>query len=270
MVLERLHVAALLAVEVFRGPDRDLQPQDRLELLDRLGVRIVDHEEPEPLLEQVRILPPREVEPGVKRGGLESVMSIADPLDLDLSKDRQIGASPRLIQSGQAPRRVVRALVADGQVRPGVAVAGEGQERPEQVESHRQEVTEDGLLDLVDRLLLVGGTAEAFDEGPEGREGPIDGLGTTGLFGGGVGRKLDGECGGGKHGLGSSPMRDILGHRLHPGMYRVGGRHFEIPPIRPNTISRRFSDTCGNTAACGISSYTLIQRLEQGGETAVG
>ena len=42
----------------------------------------------------------------------------------------------------------------------------------------------------MDRLLLVGGGAETFDEGPEGREGPIDGLGTAGLFGGGVGRSL--------------------------------------------------------------------------------
>ena len=174
---------------------------------------IVDDEHPEPLLEQVRILPPRKVETGVERGGLESVMAVADPLDLDRAEDRQVRTPARLIQSGQDPRRVVQTLTADGQVRPGIAVAGECQERPEQVESHRQEVTEDSLFDLVDRLSLVGGGAEAFDEGPKGREGPVDGLGTAGLFGGGVGLKLDGGRGGGEHGLGSSPMRDILGHR---------------------------------------------------------
>ncbi len=199
---------------------------------------IVDDEYPEPLLEQVRILPPREVEPGVERGGLESVRAVADPLDRDGAEDRQVRAPPRPIQSGQDPRRLIRTFAADGQVRPGIAVAGEGQERPEQVESHRQQVSEDRLFDPVDRTSLVGGGAEAFDEGPEGREGPVDGLGTAGLFGGGVGRKLDGGCGGGEHGLGSSPVRDILGHRYHPGMYRIGGDPFETPPIRLDTISR--------------------------------
>jgi hypothetical protein len=39
---------------------------------------------------------------------------------------------------------------------------------------------------VVDRLSLVGGGTEAFDEGPKGRKRPVDGLGTARLFGGGV------------------------------------------------------------------------------------
>jgi hypothetical protein len=32
--------------------------------------------------------------------------------------------------------------------------------------SHEQELAKDGLLDVVNRQLLVGGGVEAFDEGP--------------------------------------------------------------------------------------------------------
>ena len=67
VILERLHVAALLAVEVFGGLDRDLKPQDRLEFLDRLGMRVIDDEDTEPLLQQVRILASRKMESGVER-----------------------------------------------------------------------------------------------------------------------------------------------------------------------------------------------------------
>ena len=56
MVLERLDVAGLLAVEVFGRLDRQSQSQDGLEFLDRLGMRVVDDEGPEPLLEEVGIL----------------------------------------------------------------------------------------------------------------------------------------------------------------------------------------------------------------------
>ena len=195
-------------------------------------MRVIDDEQPEPLLEQVRILPPRKVESGVERGSFESVMAVADPLDLGRAEDRQVGATARLIQAGQDLRRVVRTVAGDGQVGPGVAVAGEGEERTEQVESHRQEVTEDGLLDVVDRLLLVRGSVEAFDEGPKGRQRPVDGLGTTRLFGGGEGRALDDGCGGGEHGLGSSPVRDILGHHKHPGNVPCGEGHFDTPAER--------------------------------------
>jgi hypothetical protein len=65
MVLERLHVAGLLAVEVFGRLDRQPQPQDGLELLDRLGIGVVDDKRPEPLLEEVRILASGQMQPGI-------------------------------------------------------------------------------------------------------------------------------------------------------------------------------------------------------------
>ena len=84
--------------------------------------------------------------------------------------------------------------------------------------SHEQELAKEGLLDVVNRQLLVGGGLQAFDEGPEEIEGVVDG----GLFGGRRGGQLDGGVEGGEHGVGSSPMRDILGSCQYPGMYRVG------------------------------------------------
>jgi hypothetical protein len=78
--------------------------------------------------------------------------------------------------------------------------------------SHEQELAKEGLLDVVNGQLLVGGGLESFDEGPEEIEGVVDG----GQFESGrcerCGR-LDGGVEGGEHGDGSSPMRDILGHR---------------------------------------------------------
>ena len=67
---------------------------------------IVDHERPQPLLEQVRILPLRQVELGVQGGGFDSVVAVAGPLDADLAEDRQIGTLVRLIQPGKFLVRV--------------------------------------------------------------------------------------------------------------------------------------------------------------------
>ena len=47
--------------------------------------------------------------------------------------------------------------------------------------SHEQELAKDGLLDVVNRQLLVGGGLKAFDGGPE----EIEGLFDSGLFGSG-------------------------------------------------------------------------------------
>ncbi len=70
MALEGFHVTGLLAVEVFRGSNRNLHSQDRFEFLDRLGMRVIDGEKPEPLLKQLLILTPRKLKAIVELCGL--------------------------------------------------------------------------------------------------------------------------------------------------------------------------------------------------------
>jgi hypothetical protein len=62
---------------------------------------IVDDEGPQPLLEQVGVLPPGQMQPGVQRGGVEAVLAVADPLDGDLTEDREVGPGPGLVEPGQ-------------------------------------------------------------------------------------------------------------------------------------------------------------------------
>jgi hypothetical protein len=50
--LKDLDIAGLLAVEILRGFGGDLQSRDRPQFADRLGMRVVDHERPQPSLEQ--------------------------------------------------------------------------------------------------------------------------------------------------------------------------------------------------------------------------
>jgi hypothetical protein len=46
------------------------------------------------------------VESGVQRGGFDSVVAVAGPLDVNLAEDRQIGTLVGLIQAGKFPVRV--------------------------------------------------------------------------------------------------------------------------------------------------------------------
>jgi hypothetical protein len=130
--LERLHVAALFPVQVLGRPDRDRQPEDRPESLDGLGVGVVDDEGPQPLLEQVGVLPPGQMQPGVQRCGLEAVVAVADPLDGDVAEDGEVGAGPGRLQAWQDLRSLRGGRTGDRERRPHVAITGAGQERPEQ------------------------------------------------------------------------------------------------------------------------------------------
>src|SRR3954464_5550545 len=110
----------------------------------------------------------------VQRRGVEAVVAVADPLDGDLTEDGEVGPGPGLIEPWQDVRWLVGSLSGDRQRRPHVAIAGGGQERPQQGPSHHQGIPEDDLLDLMDRSLFLGSVAEALNEGPEEAEGLVD------------------------------------------------------------------------------------------------
>jgi hypothetical protein len=84
---------------------------------------------------------------------------------------------------------------------------------------------------------------------------------------------LGGKClkvvarrGSGKHGVGSFPVRDVLGHHQQPGMDRVGRAVSTSPPSEPNAIREGLSDTCGDRAASEVGRY---KRLEEPRATAI-
>src|SRR3954470_16020942 len=178
------------------------------------------------------------MQPGVQRCGVEPVLSVADPLDGDLTEDGEVGPGPGLVEPGQDLRRLIGTLAGDRQRRPQVAVTGGGQERSQQGESHGQDLPEDELLDLMDRLLLVGSVPDALDEGPEDAEGLVDVAGAALLLGGGAGDELDEGCGGGEHERGSSPLRDHPEGRDYPGMYRRERAFLNPCPTSTRSITR--------------------------------
>src|SRR4051812_48317117 len=104
----------------------------------------------------------------------------------------------------------------------------------------------------MDRLVLGDGGVEAFHEGPEDREGLIEGR----LFGAAGRRELDGGGDGGEHERGSSPMRDILGHCDRPGMYRVERAISRPAPSWLGSLTRCRSITSGDNERVGAGSYT--------------
>ena len=198
MVLKHLDIAGLLPVEILRRLDGDLQTEDRPQLPDRLGVSVVDHERAQPLLEQVRILSSRQVELGVQGGGFDPVVAVASPLDVDLAEDRQIGTLAGLIQPGKFLVRLRGGITGDSQGRTDVPSTGHVQERLEQPAADDQEIPKEGLLDLMDRLMLIGGVLEAFDQAPERLESLIDVHRAGLLLGGRREIELDGGRGGGQ------------------------------------------------------------------------
>ena len=211
MVLKHLDIAGLLTVEVLRRADGDLQSQDRPQLSDRLGMRVVDDERPQPLLEQVRILPLRQVESRVQGSGLDSVVAVAGPRDGDLAEDRQIRTREGSIEPGQFLEWISGSRTGDGEGRTDVAGAGHVQEGLEQPAADHQEVAEEGLLDLMNRSLSVGGVLHVFDDVPERLESFIDALRARRLLGCGSETELDGGAGGGQHDCGSSSLWCVLG-----------------------------------------------------------
>jgi hypothetical protein len=79
--------------------------------------------------------------------------------------------------------------------------------------------------------------------------------GHTSVDQGGEFLKLDARRGGGKHGVGSFPVRDVVGHLQQPGMYRLGRAVSTSPPNEPNAIRDGISDTCDERAASEFGRY---------------
>ena len=72
-----------------------------------------------------------------------------------------------LIEPGKFLARVRGRITGDGQGRTNIPRAGHVQERLEQPAPHHQEIPKDGLLDLMNRLLSVGGVLHVLDHVPE-------------------------------------------------------------------------------------------------------
>ena len=116
-----------------------------------------------------------------------------------------------LIQPGKFLARVRGRNTGDGEDRTNISRAGPVQERLEQPTPHHQETPKDGLLDLRNRLLLVGGVVQVLDHVPERLEPLVDVPRASGLRGGQGERKLDGGSGGGQPASGSSSVREVRG-----------------------------------------------------------
>ena len=229
--MKHLDIAGLLPVEVLRRSDGDLQAEDRPHLPDRLGVSIVDHERPQPLLEHVRILALRQVELGVQGGGFDAVVAGAGPLDGDRAEDRQIGTLVRLIEPGKFLVRVRGRIPGNSQGRTNVPGPGHVQECLEHPAADHQELPKEGLLDLMNRLLLVGGVLHAFDQVPERLESFVDLRRARLLLEGRREIELDGGYGGRKHESGSSSLWCVPGLTTSWNIPREEGP-FEAPSTK--------------------------------------
>jgi hypothetical protein len=151
-------------------------------------------------------------------------VAVAGPLDEDLVEDRQIGTLVPLLEPGKFPVRVRGGLAGHGEGGADVPRAGHVDERLEQAASDDQELAKEGLLDLMNRLLPVGGESDAFDEVPEGLEPLVD-LHRAGLLLGGRGEiELDGGQGGRKHERGSSLLWCVPGHQTSGNLPQEEGR----------------------------------------------
>ena len=81
----------------------------------------------------------------------------------------------------------------------------------EQPVPDHQEMPKDGLLDLMNRLLSVGGVLQVFDHVPERLESFVDLRRASRLLGGRRESELDGGSGGGQHDSGSSSLWCVPG-----------------------------------------------------------
>ena len=191
-VLEHLDIAGLLSVEILRRFDGDLQTENRPQLPNRLGVSVVDHERPQPPLEQVGILSLRQVELGVQGGRFDPVVAVANPLDVDLAEDRQIGTLAGLIQPGKF---LVRSepespdTVRVGPTSPGPAKSRNASSIHRPITKRSRKTI---LLDLINGLMLIGGVLQVFDQAPERLESLIDVHRASLLLGGRREIELDG------------------------------------------------------------------------------
>jgi len=181
---------------------------------------VVDHKRSQPLLEQVRILPPREVQLGIQGGRFDPVVAVADSLNGDLAEDRQVGTLAGSVQAGKFVVLVRGRITSYGQGRTDVPRTGQVQERMEQPSPDNQEFSKDDLLDLVYGLMLIGGVLKMFDQAPERLESFTEVHRASLLLGRRREIELDGGSSAGKHEFGSSSC-GVCRDQRHPGTYRI-------------------------------------------------
>ncbi len=201
-----------------------------------------DHEGPQPSLQQVGVLPPRQVQAGVQRRPVDRALAVADPFDDEFAEDRQVGPGPGGLPPRQGALRLGGGIAREGQGGSHIPVAGRGHERPEQGVPHGQEVAKDHLFDLVDGLLLSGGGVKSLDQEPEGVQALIDRPRAGLLLRGGVDVELDGGRAGSEHGGGSSPKRTTPGIDWPPGKIPHGEgplNALSSRAERPNVLRKR-------------------------------
>ena len=150
---------------------------------------------------------------------------------VDLAEDRQIGTLVGLIEPGKFLVRVRGRITGDGQGRTDVPGTGHVQERLEQPAPDHQEIPKEGLLDLMNRLLLVGGVLHVFDHVPERLESFVDLRRARRLLGGRREIELDGGNGGGQHDSGSSSLWCVPGPTTSWNIPQEEGP-FEAPSTR--------------------------------------
>src|SRR3954447_6698959 len=109
----------------------------------------------------------------------------------------------------------------------------------------------------MNRLLLIGGVLQAFDQVPEELEPLVD-LRRAGLLLGGPGEiELDGGNGVREHDPGSSSLRCVPGRR-HPGTYRRKRAVLKHRPPRSKSQSLEKQRPAPSGGREEGSSYTLL------------
>jgi hypothetical protein len=101
----------------------------------------------------------------------------------------------------------------------------------EQPVPDHQEIAKDGLLDLMNGLMSVGGVLQAFDQVPERLESSSDLRRASLLLGRVREIELDGGNGGGQHDFGSSSLWCVSGPTVSWNIPQEEG-HFEAPSTK--------------------------------------
>jgi hypothetical protein len=139
------------------------------------------------------------------------------------------------IEPGQFLVRVRGGITGYGEGRTHVPRTGHVQEGSEQPAADHQEIPKEELLDLMDRLMLVGGVLHALDHVPEGLEPLVDLRRARLLLGGQGGIELDGGHGRRKHDSGSSSLGCVPGLKTSGNIPQEEGR-FEAPSTKVDIL----------------------------------
>jgi hypothetical protein len=136
-------------------------------------------------------------------------VAIANPLDVDFSKDRKIGARASLLQPRKFLALVVGRIARDVHGRTDIPRTSHVQEGLEHPPPDYQEFPENGFLDLMNRLTLIGGVLEVLDQCPKRIEAFVDASRASLLLGSRRERELDGSSPGSEHEFGSSRLWNL-------------------------------------------------------------